>query len=107
MKQYDVIRDVCKICTLSKTNVDRLIEIGIKDICHCVYDNPGEVVVLDIGIGKLSIGVEGEEVKYKFTPFPRLENTIKKAIQDKEDPLVDMIEDKLTNRLLSTYKDLF
>lgn len=107
MKKYDVVSDVCKICALSKTSVDKLIEIGSKDICHCVYDNPGEVVILDIGIGRLSLGIEGDEIKYKFIPSPKMENMLKETLQNKKDLLTNMIEDRLTNRLLSTYKDLF
>lgn len=78
-------------------------------ICNDVLNNYLEgnlVTEEDFGIGKLSIKVEGDTIKYKFTPSRNFEATLVKTIENKESPLVTRLETILGQRLSSEYKEL-
>lgn len=68
--------------------------------------NSQDFCELDIGIGKLIIGVD-EEVKIKFIPSSSLENDIVQVLEGKECSLVSNVEESIKNRIIGAYKDLY
>lgn len=103
----DIIKNVSKITTIPTTDLKELCEKIVLCIGHetSLLDD-GEISELDIGIGTLKIKYENDEISYKFFPSMSLEKVIIQAIKTGESPLTSICEEKMTKKLLATYKDL-
>ena len=64
-----------------------------------------EAIVLNIGLGNLSINLLTMESK--FIPSAELKSTIKKCINNKIDPLEKELEQAVIDKLLKTYEEVF
>ena len=78
-------------------------------ICNDILNNYKEGTAIteeDLGIGTLSIKVDADTIKYKFTPSKSFEGALLKTVEDKKSPLVARLETIIGQRLSSEYKDL-
>lgn len=99
-----------KITTIPKNSLDRLDEKRCYIICdelHTAIQNCHDRVMVNIGIGKLVISYNEDEVSYKFIPSTPLEDAIKSVVLDNHNPIEKELEEAVVKRLISTYKDLF
>ena len=104
-----LIEDLSTITTISQGTLSSLNDKAISCICHSVYESVLEtdsLTKLDIGIGILYIKCEGSEIKYKFIPSKKLEESVASTIVSKKSPLVYQVETSLKERVESTYKNL-
>lgn len=105
----NVIEDVSKLTTISVSSLKDLMTKFEMCITHSVLEaklNNEDIAVIDIGIGKLSVKITDDELAYKFIPSSKLEASLITALQEKKSPVIDAVEDSLTERILSVYKDL-
>lgn len=105
----NIIEDVSKLTSISKDALNKLQEKSIWCICNAVYENQlinSILTEIDLGIGKLYISNEEEGVKYKFIPSSYLENMVNKTLDDNKNPLQLIVEKKLANRIVNTYKTI-
>ena len=106
----DLINDLSILTTIPEYSLRDLVDKAVLSICHDVNENLMErdaYTQIDIGIGKITIGFEDDEIKYKFIPSLRLERAIKDVISTHEDPLQIELENSLMQRIKDTYKELF
>lgn len=61
---------------------------------------------LDISIGKLYIYNDEEVIKYKFIPNLEFETDLLNMINNKWNPLKEILEKTLVNKITHTYKDI-
>lgn len=109
MKQK-LLSDISSLTNIKYSIINKLKEISEECICDYVLEailKNDDLIEIDIGIGKISILVLEDGVEYSFRPSSSLEKSISKTILDDENILVDKVEKGLSNRLLSTYKELF
>lgn len=71
-------------------------------MCHGDED----VIVVDIGIGELTIQKDDGDVKYKFNMSRKTRNTIKSAILNDESPLLTCVEKSVVHKIERTYRDV-
>lgn len=85
-------------------------EISEDCICDYVLDariKEDDLLEVDIGIGKISMLILEDGIEYMFKPSSSLEKSISKSILNNKSVLLEDVEKGLSNRLLSTYKELF
>ena len=103
-------QDLADLTTIPKLQIDNLNKIQNSLICHYVAEakqNGEDLIVIDIGLGTVSIKLEQEEIKYKFTPSHKLEVGVKHTVTHGESPLVVDAETVIRDRICNAYKDLF
>jgi len=104
-----IIDDVAALTSISVNSLAMLNDRTIQAICHCVYEgilegnNPIE---MELGFGTLYIKYEGDEIKYKFIPSKKLEESVSRTVQTKTSPIVQGLDAALKERIENTYKDL-
>lgn len=108
----DVLKNVSKITTIPRTQLDDVMHKVSMCIAHEVIplvddDNNGNQVDLDIGIGTLQLRhTEDDSISYKFIPSNQLEKMIISAVKSGESPIIGVCEQKIVERVLTTYKEL-
>jgi hypothetical protein len=109
MRNVDLIYDISLLTSVPYKTLKNLCDKGNECICHSILENVKESNVetaIDIGIGQLTVVVDGDEIHYKFKPSAKLEEMLIDTISNDNDPLVTHIEQSLVSRILNTYKDL-
>lgn len=105
----DIIEDLSKITTISTNNLNKLIDKSMWCICDYIEElitSKNNVLEINIGIGTLIISILDNQIKYKFIPNAKLENSIRETIINEYNPLKLTIEKTLVNKITNTYKDL-
>ena len=104
-----LVNDLATITTIPVNSLQKLKEKEIYLICNSVEESTlkgNEITEINIGIGILTISVEGGFVSYKFTPSSKLEKNLISTIVTKKNPLTNILEEALANRIVKTYKDM-
>lgn len=105
----NTIKELNKITTIPESNLNKIfdwLELCIShNVCVENEEKPNEPIVLDIGIGNLTITIDSENIKYGFKPSMKLENQMINAA-DGIDPLAKVLEEKLSEKLLKIYKEI-
>ena len=106
---YSLIEDLSLLTTIPIPNITKL--LGTKSI-YCICSDVEEtslenkqITEIDIGIGILTIFVNDDSIQYRFTPSKKLENSVKKTVLNKHNPLIEKAEQTLTQRVVNAYKD--
>lgn len=105
----DVLQDLSIITNIGKYNFDKLINRTILIIGHAVEEakrDNKDSIVLSIGIGELHILNINSDIKYNFIPDKHLVKIINNVKEGKADPLASAIDEEITVRLKSVYKEL-
>lgn len=103
----DIIKNVSKITSIPYTNLQELINNLDMCISHESLSIEDDIVKeMDIGIGILKIKFEDDQLSYKFIPSSKLEKMIVQTVRTGQSPITRVCEEKITKRLLDTYKDL-
>lgn len=107
----DIKEDLLILANIPIEIFNRLTNTEIKIICDDMqesqWEDPNSILEIDIGLGKLLIGVEEDQVKYKFIPSKKLEKSIKSVLTEDTNSLVEEIDKKLASRLVDVYKELY
>ena len=76
----------------------------IGSAIHDAIANNEQIVIVNIGIGTLSVNLA--DMQCKFVPSKELKATIKRCISEKVDPLEMQLEEDLYQKVLSLYKEV-
>ena len=106
--QYNLNQDVATLTTIPINQLDALTDKA--NLCICDYvseaaENNENVATIDIGIGFVYISFDDKNVYYKFAPKEELDKAIKATIISGDNPLIELAEKKVVNRILQVYKD--
>ena len=77
-----------------------------NDIEEVTKLSSNEVSEFDLEFGKLQILIESDTIRYKFVPSKEFESMLINTINSKESPLIKALEDTMTEKIISTYKEL-
>lgn len=102
--------DVSALTTIPVQTLNKLSAKQEQCIAHAVYETKikhDEISEIDVGYGTIHICISEDEIKYRFTPSNSLETLIVKAIKNDKSPLVTAIEDRLREKILNVYKEMF
>lgn len=105
----NLIEDLSTLTTITRSALEKLVLNSQRCIGHSVLENflnKEPLTSIDIGIGTLYVKLEGDMVKYKFTPSKELDETICHTIINKQSPIVSTLEHTLKERIENTYKEL-
>ena len=108
--EIDVKSDLSTLTNIPVRYLDKmenLLEYIIIDGINDATISGENVVEFKSSIGSLLVGVEDNVVKYKFIPTETFENDLKSKIKYGQNLLKDKLEEALTERITSLYKDLF
>ena len=104
-----MINDLAKITTIPVFSLKKLCTNMILCICHRVlenYLNKETETTADIGIGRLNISIQEDEILYKFIPSYKFEQSLIETIDTKKSPLITKAEEILVTKVTNTYKEL-
>ena len=105
----DIIDNISTLTSINRKALDKLSNVTIYCINDAVEESriQGEdITKVDIGIGQLWIKLEGDQVKFRFIPSAKLEESIVDTIVHKSNILEIVIENSLKDKVTNTYKDL-
>lgn len=106
---FNLMDDISKLTTITPHTMKKLVKMSNACICHDVLDSllsGSTETEVDIGIGKLFIRYEGDNVKYKFIPTKTLEENVCKTLTTKSSPVTCKAETELKDRVEQAYKHL-
>ena len=109
MIDINIVKDVSALSTIQDKVIYKLLDKFTYSICEAVEEAviaDDDVVVLDIGIGELTIKLSEDGIRYKFIPSQKLEEGVKNTFIYRQNLLEKTLEESLVNRLTNTYKDL-
>ena len=104
-----LVNDLAVLTTIPVNSLQKLKEKEIYLICNSVEESilrKNEITEINIGIGILTISLEGGFIAYKFTPSSKLEKSLVSTVINKKNPLTNILEEALANRIVKTYKDM-
>jgi hypothetical protein len=107
---YKLNVDLSNITNIPKLCLDNLFFKAEDCIAYCVQENlvkQEPLTSIDIGVGILYIKLIDDKISYKFIPSTSLEDKVRGAIIDQENPLLYKLETSLGDRIKSTYKGLY
>lgn len=105
--QPNIITDVSTATRVPAKILDQLVNktnLCIGSAIHDALIANEQSVVLNIGIGTLSIDLV--DMQCKFIPSKELKATIKKCIVDKVDPIELELEETFAQKLISIYNEV-
>jgi hypothetical protein len=104
-----IIKELSAITTIPINSLQKLKEKEVYLICNAVEEATlqGEALTeVNIGIGNLIILIENGFITYKFAPSSKLEKNLVSTIMNKKNPLTNLFEETLANKVVKTYKDM-
>jgi hypothetical protein len=105
----DGIQDLASVSTFPYFTLKKLSSKMSDVISYAVKESilSGEdICEVDIGIGKLLIGIT-DEIKFKFIPGEELKSNVFKVYHGDESSLVTKVENSVKSRIINAYKDLY
>lgn len=104
-----LIDDISTLTNIPKSRVEDLFLLMENCICDYVLEDKKDlnnITEIDLSLGTLVIGQDGNSIVYKFIPSLFFENKLKETLLTNKNPLASQIESKLSNKMLSVYKEL-
>ena len=102
-------RDINQLTSIPISALDSLSEKSEWCICNTLQEavlNDETEAEIDLGIGSLLLSIQEGKVLYKFIPSKSLEKSIFQTYTNKQNPLVQKIEETLVKKITEVYKDL-
>lgn len=99
----DLIEDVSTLTQINEKLLSKLSDVTQEAFLYHLQDlEENEIQNIDIGFGTITVQRLNEELIFNFDPS----NYIKNHIFDSKCLLEKRVEDKLTKKILATYKEL-
>lgn len=106
---HDLLDDVSKVTNIQKKYLSKIFNACTFVISNtwqdAMYSND-TTATIDIGLGKLLLSLEDDNIKYKFIPSKKLEDSIRCVAKGQQNPLEFKLEETLKTRVETMYKDL-
>lgn len=108
--EYNILDDLSILTTISKyglTDISKLAEMCIShSILEAKLSNQESIKIILGTLGELNIVITDSEVTYTYIPSKSLEKDIISSLQSNKSRLQEALENSLTKRVISVYKDL-
>ena len=107
--EYKVLEELSTITGIAKNGMLKLFDNMQLCICNDALESlhsGEEICELNIGLGKLLLRVDDDEILYKFIPSNQLEKQLIDTIKNDSSPLIAQAENYLCKRFTNTYKEL-
>ena len=104
-----IVEDLSTITTIPEFTLKKILDRAKMIICHNALESmlsDGNEVKVDIGIGSLSLQITENSLCYRFVPSPSFDEMLKQTIISKSSPLSELLEESLTVKIESVYKEL-
>lgn len=108
MQDYNVLNNTSLLSTISKADLYKICEIEelvIGNFLSNLNDDKSTGACFDIGIGNLILEWNDDDIVFNFIPSERFSDIILKGL-DKDSELVKRLEEAITSKINSAYKDL-
>lgn len=109
-EEYNILDDLSTLTTISKYGLVDISKIAEMCISHMILEsklnNKDSLTIILGTLGELNISITDSEVSYKFIPSKSLEKSIIYSLQSNKSKLQESLENSLTKRVISVYKDL-
>lgn len=105
----ELINDVVTLTNIPRSRVEDLVLLIENCICDYILEDKKDlnsITEIDLSFGTLIVGREDNTIKYKFIPSLFFEDKLKETLTTNKNPLVSQIESKLSDKMLSVYKEL-
>lgn len=104
----DLLDDLSKLTGIKQFNLKKLNLLSELDIANSLYEimQQSNRLDIDVGIGTLTIHLQGDEVVYCFEPSNNLKKLVNETVTNNESHLVKIMENKLDDKIVRTYKDI-
>lgn len=105
----NILKDISTVTTIPYATLIKLSDVSELCICHAIEESllkGGEFTSIFVGIGTLNIKATDEEIKYKFIPSAKFEESVKQTVLTRESPLINKVEEKLKDKVMNVYKEL-
>lgn len=104
-----ITEDLATLTTIPEKTIAKLLSKVNYCICNAVEESvlANELITeIDLDFGTLKILTANNELKYKFIPSAKLNDSIIATITNGHNTLTKTLEATLVERITSTYKDL-
>ena len=104
-----LVEDLSKLTFINEARLEHLGKITASCICEEFTETilaEKTIMDYDIEIGRLIIGIQNDEIKYKFIPSETLKNSLASSLKGKRNSLEVKVEKSLVSCIENTYKDL-
>ena len=105
----DVISDISVLTDVSENLLKKIVSVCNYSIGHAVHETQCErnnITELDIGIGKLHIKLDEDNIYYRFVPSKELEKILIQTVATGNSPIIAKIDSNLQEKIERTYKEL-
>lgn len=106
----NLLKDISTLSTINESSLQKLLNFANFCICDAVEETTltpdTNITVIDLGIGILSILVDDNVIKYKFTPSDKLEESIRNVVTGDKNLFVAKAEKTLVSKITNVYKEL-
>ena len=107
--KYVLKNDLSKITNIPEPLLDKIITKIKAIICEDVLDaclEKSDVIEIDVGFGTLTISIEDNNLKYRFTPSQLFNEDIVSTIVDLKSPIKDRASTTLASKVQEMYEEL-
>lgn len=107
--KYILKNDLSKVTNIPEPLLDKLITKIRAIICDDVLDaslEKSNLVEIDVGIGTLTISIEDNNLKYRFTPSELFNDNIVSTIVELKSPVKDGVSTTLASKIQGLYEEL-
>lgn len=95
------------ISTVPKDMLDKLTNLSIACICdEALNQLDKDQLTLDLSFGTLIVNISENTLRYRFIPSNKLDQNLQQALLEGVNPLVNLLENSLTNKFTGLYKEL-
>lgn len=101
--------DLEVVTSVSKSLLKKFVSPAIYCIGHAVAETLQEkqtITTVDIGIGKLVINIQGDQLLYRFTPSKDLEACLVNTVVSGCSPIAEKLDTTLQGKIEKVYKEL-
>ena len=104
-----IIADLSKLTLTPKETLQHYVDLSIDCLSFGAGEslsNGEQTYTADIGLGTISILILEDCVKYKFIPSKQFMDAIETSLKGESPLLERRIEDRLSKKILTAYKEL-
>lgn len=106
--EKNLIQDLSILTQIKLSLITKLSTISESILCDYINEaqlKDTDILDVNIGIGKIGVLINDDEIEYSFKPSPKLEKGLVSTVLDNKNPLVKNLEDSLESKMMKAYKE--